>query len=471
MSVLIVVLLHAVPIHATEKAYSCIVHVHSKISGEENYSLPELTEKAEAYGVDVVLLTEYLNYTIEYGVPMLRHVLWLNHTGPSVMKAGPVRYLSDVERENKRQGAVLYIPGLEVCPRFYWSGSLGHDLVCHDHQRNLMVVGTDKADVIKHIPEACGYVWSKDWLWVISTRFLVGLFAVLCIMLIPLPAYLARRSPYTRKAIRRSMLFGMVMPVAVVILVLNVVASFVPRFNIYGAAGTMEYAQKVIDYLGENNLIHYWGSPEAADNHDISYMRLKFNAHTEPYPEVVKETSGYTGIAGMYEARNTLIKPGGIWDEVLNEHLAGKRDQPVWCFGEMLYHYEGHAGKKLNNVETMVWAEEKTQDAILSALRQGRFYVRKNIDGKSLELDKFDVFRMGDKHVKIDCNILATEPDEKIKVDLIRNGVVIKTVEAVAPVEFSVDDDISENKFGVYYRVMVTWKNVVRLTTNPVFVK
>src|SRR3989304_4590808 len=103
------------------KAYSCIFHVHSRISSPGGYSLSELTGVARRYGVDAIFLSDNLTDTIEYGLPPLRHVLWLNYSRPSVMTFGPRAYLDMVAAENRRQSDVLYVPGVEVCPRFYWT--------------------------------------------------------------------------------------------------------------------------------------------------------------------------------------------------------------------------------------------------------------------------------------------------------------------------------------------------------------
>ena len=84
----------------------CIVHIHSDMSSG-TYSLPELTETAKNYGIDVLFLTDSLTQSIEYGLLPWRHILWAGHSRPSILTLGPKRYLAAIQRENDRQSDVL----------------------------------------------------------------------------------------------------------------------------------------------------------------------------------------------------------------------------------------------------------------------------------------------------------------------------------------------------------------------------
>ena len=372
----------------SEKQFSCIVHAHSKFSGEGAYSLPELTEVAKKYDIDAVFLTDNLTYTLTYGLPPLRHIFWVNYSLGSVLRGGAATYLHGIASENTRQSDVLYIPGVEVCPRFYWVGSLlGTNLVCHDNQRNLMVLGTYDKDVINGIPEACGYMWGKNPFLILLTRgtllfFLFGLTGFFF-----LPRILAASSGYGMETIRRAFVIGVILPSLVLMIIVNLLASAVHSLQIYERNEDYLYEKKTLKYMEKHDLLCYWAHPEAFDDQDFS--RYRFHIRTDPYPNILSATSGYSGFGGVYEDKNTLIDPGAAWDSLLLDYIDGKKLKPVWAFGEMLYHYEGQAGKKLGNIETVVWANAKTADLLLKAIRNGKFYARQNATNQSLILNKW----------------------------------------------------------------------------------
>ena len=452
-----------------EKPFSCIVHAHSKLSGEGAYTLPELTEVAKKYDVDAIFLTDNLTYTLTYGLPPLRHIFWVNYSLGSILKVGAANYLRGIESENKRQSDVLYIPGVEVCPRFYWVGSIVEtNLVCHDNQRNLMVLGTYDKKVINGIPEACGYLWGKNPVLIIVSRggFLLFIFA--CAGYLFLPRILAGRSGYSRGTIKRAFAIGLIFPSLVLMIIVNMMASFVHSLQIYERNEDYLHEKKTLKYMQKNNLICYWAHPEAFDDQDFS--RFRFHIHTDPYPGILAATSGYSGFGGVYEDKNTLINPGAEWDGLLMDYIAGKRDNPVWTFGEMLYHYEGQAGKKLGNIETVIWAKEKTADALLKSIRSGRFYARQNSSNQSLMLNKWMIRPSQQGGKEVFAAVTSRVPGEKISAQLICNGQVIKKItDVITPLDLSFPVVQTNDNSISYYRLMVTGKVPVRLVSNPLF--
>jgi hypothetical protein len=362
------------------------------------------------------------------------------------------------------------VPGVEICPRFYWTGSLlGKDLVCHNHQRNLIALSVRDARVLSHIPEACGIVWQKNAVWVLVTRLLIVLLALALAGLILLPRHLAQTSPYSAPEIRRSIVLGIIMPLLILTVAVNVVASLVPSFRIYEEDKQCRQEQRTVDFLKKHGVLHYWAHPEAGDDHDFWYLRVHFKAHTDPYPELLVKTDGYTGFGGVYEDKNTLTDAGSGWDAVLKEYASGARTSPVWCFGEMLYHYEGQAGKKLGNVETMVWAGQKTETALLESIRKGDFYARQNSEGQSLTLDEWRVERKGSNSVDVVLSVSSRVPGEKIVVQLIRNGEVAHEKSGVTPLAMAFTETMRSGSGMSYYRAVVSGRYPLKLVTNPIF--
>ncbi|MBU4366624.1 MAG: hypothetical protein L6437_01765, partial [Kiritimatiellae bacterium] len=404
---------------------------------------------------------------------------------PSVLALGVKRCLAEVQRENERQGDVLYIPGVELVPRFFWSGSLrSTNLVCHNHQRNLIVLGTQDAHDLVSLPAAVGYVPGRDTGWIFTTRLLLLLFIGGCAGLIFMPRLLARRSGLRVGVIRRAWLCGLLLPLVLAMVVVNEVALMMPAFNIYSPDDPARFEQRVLDALQRQNLISFWASPEATDHHEFKYGGVPFAVDTRAFPEVLLKTRGYTGFAGVNEGENKFVDPGSIWDMVLKQYLDGKRDEPPWCFGEMLYHYEGQAGKRLSNIETMVWAQEKKAAALLASVRKGFFYARSNYRGQSLTLDQWQVNRWESGQtghttngtVDISLRVSAKIPGEKAEVLIIRNGEVIKKADMTVPFELNFQDSLPRAARGpqetrVYYRAIVSGKYPVRLVINPIFIR
>lgn len=453
------------------KAYACIFHVHSRISSPDCYSLPELTRVARRYGVDAIFLSDNLSYTIEYGLPPLRHILWLNYSRPSVMTLGPQAYLDMVAAENRRQSDVLYVPGVEVCPRFYWTGTRKEkNLVCHDHQRNLIAVGTIDAGVIARIPEARGYVWRKNPVWICLTRLVPILLLALCLFCWKAVAFLSANSGYSRRALLRSYVLGIILPLLLLLIAIHVVAALVPAFDIYGEDKTAHHEQRTIAFLSKSEVVHYWAHPEARDDSNFRYLGVGFNVHTKPYPEMLLRTSGYTGFGGVYEDQNTLTEPQSYWDTVLQEYIEGRRKVPAWCFGEMLYHYEGQAGKRLGNVETMVWARQKTMPALLQSLREGRFYARNNTEKQSLTLEEWKVWPNASNRVDVSLHVTSRTEGEKVNMRLIRNGRVVKELNTMTPLRLEFQDVPPPGVGMSYYRVVILGAYPLKLVTNPLFV-
>lgn len=459
----------AMPAGNGENQYSCVVHVHSMISDEGRNSLAALTSIATNYGIDAIFLTDNLTYTLTYGMTPLRNILRASYMMGSVMEFGPEKYLREVDRENRRQNEVLYVPGVEVCPRFYWVGSFfSTNLVCHDHQRNLMALGVMDASVIRGIPEACGFVWGKNPVWIVVTRAVFVLFVLACVAFFTMRSLLAYRSNYPERVIRRSLLVGVILPLGVLMLVVNGLASLVPAFQIYGEDAGLSHEKRSLEYLKKNDIVSYWAHPEAFDDQDFS--RFRFKIRTDPYPGILAMTRGYTGFGGVYSDVNTLIEPGMEWDNVLNQFLSGLREAPAWCFGEMLYHYEGQAGKKLNDVETVIWAREKTAEALLKSMRAGRFYARENFNGQSLVLDRWQITGSSDGKRTVTALVSSRNAGVKVTLTLIRNGLVVKELkDATTPVELSVpvDEQAPSSKF--YYRLLVSGPRPLRLAANPIF--
>lgn len=128
-------------------SFNVVLHAHSQASGDE-LSLVELAGLAGNAKADAVILTDYFQQKISYGVWPNPKIFKLSYEKPSVEKFGFERYVNEIEDANRVTPQVFLIPGVEVTPFYWWSGSLwGKNLTAHDYQKNLLVFGLDPKDM------------------------------------------------------------------------------------------------------------------------------------------------------------------------------------------------------------------------------------------------------------------------------------------------------------------------------------
>ncbi|MFH0880749.1 MAG: hypothetical protein V2A34_13620, partial [Lentisphaerota bacterium] len=415
----------------SQPAFHCIVHAHSDISSGKS-SLQGLTSLARSNRIDAIFLTDNLTRQIQFGLPPLRNVFWAGWSLDSIMTRGVRNYLDAIGEENRRQTNVLYIPGVETCPRTYWTGTpWQRNLVCHDHQKNLMVLGLKDPDLVAQLPEGVGYVRGRHTPWIVATRILLVLLLAALLLAWRAAPRLARRTDYSTREIRASLCLTLILPLILLMGVCEFLARKNPALQIYGEDAAERNIRRIIRRLSDSGHFTYWAHPEAKDHHVFTVAGIPFTADTRPYPELLQVTDGYNAFGGVYEDLNTLYEPGNVWDSLLQEYLEGVREKPIWCLGEMLYHYEGQAGKTLRNVETIIWAPEKTEKALLDALSRGRFYARRNSGDQSLEVTTWSVAggRSGDivtnqssSSVDLLLEVTSTNTNEPIEIKIIRNG-------------------------------------------------
>ncbi|NGZ60634.1 MAG: hypothetical protein CV081_09065, partial [Nitrospira sp. LK265] len=139
------------------------IHVHSTMS-TGSFSLESLAKRAEEQQLDVLILSENFTLRYDYGLQPFEGFLRYHVTFPSVMEYGVQRFLDEVRAVQDRHPNLIIIPGVEVAPHYYWTGSLLRgDLTMHNAQRNLLVIGLEKAEDYEHLPargNSCSFVWS-----------------------------------------------------------------------------------------------------------------------------------------------------------------------------------------------------------------------------------------------------------------------------------------------------------------------
>ncbi|MFB3816912.1 MAG: hypothetical protein ACE147_04525, partial [Candidatus Methylomirabilales bacterium] len=145
-----------------------VVHVHSTWS-TGNQTIQQLVARARALGVGAIFLSENFLQRFEYGLPPLRGLFRHRVEYPSLTAKGVEGFLREVASVNARQADVAVIPGAELIPHYYWSGSLWRGtLTMHDGQKNLLALGLARAEDYRQLPvvgngEAGGFGLQTIW--------------------------------------------------------------------------------------------------------------------------------------------------------------------------------------------------------------------------------------------------------------------------------------------------------------------
>ena len=128
------------------------IHVHSTAS-TGTLSLEALAARAEQQGLDAIVLSDNFSLMYEYGLQPFPGLLKKTVSFPSILSYGIEPYLDEVTAVQARHPQLVIVPGVEVAPYYYWTGSFWHgDLTMHDAQRNLLVVGLTNAEDYRALP-------------------------------------------------------------------------------------------------------------------------------------------------------------------------------------------------------------------------------------------------------------------------------------------------------------------------------
>jgi hypothetical protein len=481
------------------------VHVHSTIS-TGSLSLDQLAGQAKTAGLDGLLLTENYDLCVEYGLWPLRGLLRYGIDYPSVSMIGPATYLEEIRAVRSRHPELLWIPGLEVMPHYFWTGSLWRgDLTVHNTQKNLLVVGLDspaRMAAVEGGPSSSGG----------PARFWPVLMAVPAVWLWRKERVVEGRTRFFHQTTRRRYRAeaACLALIGALLLTNNLILAR-HAFDPYGTDPGDAPAQRLINAVRSAGGMSFWSLPEAVDVHRylMSDLAAKGGAlgligrlldwygepiavRTDPYPESLAATTGYTGFGAIYEDNVKVTRPGGEWDRLLEAYLDGRRAEPVWGIGELAYH-ETAEHKRLSDIQTVVLAESRSVAAVLSALRAGAFYARRRQPAWGLALDDWSVH-----HGKSDQPITTTESIQAISgqtlrtasgtpvivhlavsasdgrstpvmVNVIRSGRLWRTFTAVTPFEQRWYDNAPPAGGRAYYRVEAG-KGDQHLLSNPLFV-
>jgi hypothetical protein len=229
--------------------------------------------------------------------------------------------------------------------------------------------------------------------------------------------------------------------------------------------------------------------PEARDFHVHSYGPLgTVTVKTDPYAEALSRTTGYAGFGGVYQDTRTATEPGGLWDRLLSDHLAGQRPAPPFAYGEIAFHTPGEAGIELNQVLNVLQVRERSIAAVVEALKTGRVYAVAEPTGSlGLRLDRFEVGEDGSERAAqsgeifvrkepggVTVRVAVSTADARphtVELALIRSGRTIARITGETPFTQRFVDRTLPAGERAFYRVEVHGEGGKEILSNPIFVR
>jgi hypothetical protein len=261
-----------------------------------------------------------------------------------------------------------------------------------------------------------------------------------------------------------------------------------PAFSSYHTGAGYQPYQALIDAARQRGGLVFWSMTEARDFSQQAFGPLgTVTVKTEPHPEALVLTTGYTGFGGLYQDTRQVVAPGGIWDRVLHRAAPDALESAPTMIGEVAFHGFEDAGKDLDRVYTVLQVTERTEAGVLEALASGHAYaVARGDEQILLTLDDFHVTandagppaNIGDRiEVRAGAEILihaaistADQRPHPAKLRLIRSGEVVHQMEGQTPLQFEIADREAPAGQWLIYRVEVTGKSG-ELLSNPIFIQ
>jgi len=457
-----------------------VVHVHSDLSTGD-FSLEEVAQSAEKQGIGAILLVENYLLRFEYALPPFRALTRVMREERSVVSVGLDRYLARVEEARQRHPRLVLIPGVEVIPHYFWTGSPANlALMLHNTQKNVLVFGLPDRAAWAGLP-ATSNPGGRVYAW----QSLVD--ALPALLLVPGLALLLRKREERRRLGRTVVIMrrrrwvtgGVLAGVGLVALVRGWPFT-VDRYPPWADFG-LEPHQVLIDHVEGQGGLAVWSFPEAPDEGEQHVGPVKVSWRTEPYADDLLRTFRYTAFGAIYEQPTRVAQPGAGWDRLLHEYAAGERSRPAWAIGESGFHGLT-GGKRLDPVQTVVLADARSEAAIMDAFRRGRFYSLYRLPQMALVLTEFSLndgvglATMGESRrvregfpLEIAVGVEASDgASHPVRVTLVKNGVAAAAWTGETPFR-TVYRETFDGKPTVF-RVDARGRSPHQVLSNPIFV-
>lgn len=460
------------------------IHIATTVS-DGNLTVEQVAGIARSKGVKIVIITDRDSMKWEYGLWPFRYLIKKTVEMNSVSKYGVDNYLKLIELESKKNKDMVILPGLEVSPFYYWSGSpIYGNLRIGDWHKHILVFGLTSPKDYKELPVLTNSSLAMKPVF----RHIFFAWPVLTVLMGIL--FMTKREfSYKDDLGHVSNVYslkwrvaGAVTIVLSIIFLLNNAASPFFEFHQYADFGSKPH-QLLIDYVNQKGGQTFWAHPEAKNISRQGNIRIETWAHVKD----LWDTKGYSGFSIFYEGYEEAGKIGGDWDYLLSEYCDGARDRPVWVIGGLAFDFgtQDDLKKALDDLQTYIYLDKRDPASVLGALRTGRVYVSRGAEKNKFLLTGFSVIDAGsgksagiggqiDIKGRLSINIKGEfvpleDTFRQAQIKLVRNGKLVKTFPFVSGAVISYEDaDLPEGMS--FYRLEI--KNGSQLiVTNPIFVR
>lgn len=453
-----------------DQQWGVLLHSHGSLAHGWD-AIVSLQRAAKKNGISAVVLTEQLIAQWNWGPPVVRELWSYRHKLPelpSIRSYGIERYFEQAAEADRLVPEVTLIAAAEVAPYYYWTGvPWKKNLTMWNWQRNLLVLDLPDPSTYGKLPilglrRSLLQSW-KDFLWLgVVIALLVGFL-------------IALNHLYFFRALLAL--------IPAILLLWSGPPPPAPYSPYRQDAGTSPY-QAVIDSVDRWGGIILWSMVETVDDHQMWWGGI----HTDPHPEVLLQTNNYHGFGVIYADNITAQEPGHEWDQALLDYLDGLRRNPPWGWGEQALHYpEQLPDKTVGGIQTVLFAPDPSEEALMSALRRGRGYsVRTSATDGRLRLDRFEassgqsrsgmgqwLLSSGQLAIHAAWSYTGNQPPE-VTARLIRNGEVIASECEIPPTELVWEEPEGSPpppspRPRAFYRLELEGQGH-RLLSNPIFV-
>lgn len=462
---------------STLNMYSVGLHFDTAISGGK-YTAERLVQMGLEAGLDAVVFCDHDRMEVEYGIFPLRNLIKKRVAEPSLASYGFDNYVGMMDSLAVKYPDITIIHGTETGPCYYWTGSpLSKNLTLNNWHQHMMVIGMETGEDYAGIPSTSARILSGKpdniiYDYIAGALLILSLaatrFSVKVRVNFAGQKMLARKRPFKFTGI------------FIALLCLAYLINDYPYkkwvYSPYDGDSNPAASQTVIDYANSRNALVYYSHPEGEYKGNMSGLEIA----TESYNGLLLSTTDYTGFAVFAEGWRQAGKPSGEWDRVLYQYCSGEREKPVWAVGEL--DFEGDLPAEfLKETNTYVWAKDRSKEAILQALREGKCWCSQIWGPNFIFLDEWNISEpMGSKAMSGEILAAASEVNLRFSMEvtdgekygfeamIIRNGRQLATVAFDESTEIDFPDDPPQGKS--FYRLWVLYRGVPILAANPIFV-
>jgi hypothetical protein len=454
--------------HPAAEEYSevpAVIHIHTNLKAYPS-SLDQIIENVETEDFEIFFLSDSYNLRMEYGVLPFRNLLKKKIEASTIISSNGIEfYLKRLKEINSNSPDMLLIPGVEVIPFYYWTGSpFSKNLTTHNWGKTFLILALDRTEEFTTLPVIHNNFSTRHVLDFLPGTILFLIAALLSLVLIK-----------SKGLIRVS---GILLFILSVLFLINSHPFRPTLFDQYSGDQKIAPYQEVINDVNNKGGLIYW-SQHKKNKSDTNTGPLNIKDGFNPKDLLLSKN--YTGLV-ITSDEYSLTEPGREWDEVLKEYCQKKRERPVWQIGGI--NLDKNTVEKVYSTQTVLFLKYKDQGSVISALKKGRTYTHFLDDKTALSLNLFSVSNpKTDKHgivgeeisledtPVINISVSAEKVNShEIKVDLIRSGEIVSTFKGLPPLNITYKDTYFQKGERVYYRLDISGESYSRIITNPIFV-